>query len=96
MSSLAIPVLSKPAGYTSVEGAATHTSLSSKRVRQLIANGRLASYRVDGRILISFEDIDRMVRGQAASDPHSAAVHEAVAEEEHPPPRPSRRSHPRA
>ena len=62
-------------GYTSVEGAASYTTLSDKRIRQLITANRLRAHRVDGRILVAYADLDVMVRSGGAP---VAAAEEAV------------------
>lgn len=55
------------AGYTSVEGASAYTSLSVNTIRRLIADGKLPSHKIGGRVLIGYPELERLVRGETAS-----------------------------
>ena len=66
MSSIqASPPLPQPQGYTSIAGAAAFSSLSAKSVRKLIDDKVLTVSRVGGRILISYEELNRVIRSKA-------------------------------
>ena len=53
----------RPPAYTSITGASTYTSLSVRTIRELISRGRLPQHRVGARVLLAFDDLDRLVRG---------------------------------
>jgi excisionase family DNA binding protein len=67
----AAPVV-RPA-YGSLEDAAAYTSLSPQTIRRLIDAGKLRSFRVGGRRLVAFSDLDALVRGSADGEPAGTA-----------------------
>ena len=60
------PVIRPPAYCTYGEGA-IYTRLSERTLRRAVGTRRLRAFRVGARVVLSYEDLDRFVRGEPSA-----------------------------
>lgn len=69
--------------YTNAEGAAIHAGLSVQTIWRLVKSRKLPSYRVGGRVLIRYDDLDSMIMGHETRGTHPRPSTLPAPEQEH-------------